>query len=63
MLSAIALTIGRLVPINNDVAQWDLQSLPQDWKTKRALWDKRHNVRIGMLLSSLAALAFRAARQ
>ncbi len=63
LLASLALTILRLVPINSDVADWDLSALPADWKAKRALWDKRHGVRVGILLLSLAALAYGATRR
>lgn len=63
MLASLVFTILRLVPINSRVASWDLAMLPPDWKTDRALWDHRHAVRIGILLSSLAALAFGTTRK
>lgn len=44
-----------LVPINNRVAAWDLNSLPGDWKTDRRRWDQYHSIRIVILM--LASIA------
>lgn len=63
MLASLVFTILRLVPINSRVASWDLAMLPPDWKADRALWDRRHAGRIGLLCASLAALAFGATRK
>ncbi len=63
LLMSLVLTILRLVPINSRVANWDLSKLPPDWKADRARWDKGHAVRVGILLSSLAAPAYGSARK
>jgi len=47
-----------LVPINNRVAAWDLNALPDDWKSDRRRWDEYHSIRIVILvLASLAIVA------
>ena len=47
-----------LVPINNRIAAWDLNALPDNWKDDRAQWDRYHYVRIAILmLASVAILA------
>jgi hypothetical protein len=44
------------VPINNRIAKWDPEDLPNDWRELRRRWDKLHYVRIVLLLSALACL-------
>src|SRR5271165_5818489 len=40
------------VPINNRVGQWDLNHLPQDWKSDRRRWDMLHAIRIAILFAA-----------
>jgi uncharacterized membrane protein len=44
------------VPINNRIAKWNPEVLPNDWRELRRRWDKFHYVRIVLLLSALACL-------
>jgi uncharacterized membrane protein len=44
------------VPINNRIAAWDPEDLPNDWRELRRRWDKFHSVRIVLLLSALGCL-------
>jgi uncharacterized membrane protein len=44
------------VPINNRIAKWDPEDLPNDWRELRRRWDKFHHVRIVLLLIALACL-------
>lgn len=44
------------VPINNQIAAWNPEELPKDWRQLRTRWDKFHYVRIVFLLSALACL-------
>lgn len=46
------------VPINNKIANWNPNDLPDDWRELRKRWDKYHFVRIILLLIALAALIF-----
>jgi hypothetical protein len=46
-----------LVPINDRVAAWDLNALPEDWKTDRRRWDRYHSIRIAMLLLASVGIA------
>ena len=45
-----------LVPINNRVAAWDLDSLPGDWKSDRSRWDQYHCIRIVILVLASVAI-------
>jgi hypothetical protein len=44
------------VPINNRIAQWTPQSLPDDWKIQEQRWDAYHLVRTCGLIVAFAAL-------
>ena len=56
MAVSIIFTVALLVPINNRVAAWSLESLPANWKTERARWDALHAMRIAILLFAFIAL-------
>lgn len=62
MVTALVLTLTLLVPINNRIANLNLNALSDNWKVDRALWDKFHALRVVLLLLSLAALALGAVR-
>ena len=44
------------VPINNRIARWDLNQLPQDWMSMRRRWDLYHQVRVFFLVIALVLL-------
>ena len=44
------------VPLNNRIAAWNPEDLPNDWRDLRRRWDKFHYVRIVLLLSALVCL-------
>ena len=52
----IGYTIFGLVPINNRVSEWNLNELPSNWREQRQLWDRRHRVRIVLLVAALILL-------
>lgn len=56
--AASAFSIILEVPINNEVAGWNLAALPANWRERRATWDRQHVVRVGMLLVAFVCLAF-----
>ncbi len=65
-LAAIALTIQILavvfsligpVPINNRIAKWTPESLPDDWKEQEYRWDLYHWLRTSGLIVAFAILA------
>ncbi|MEH2391784.1 MAG: DUF1772 domain-containing protein [Nostoc sp.] len=49
-LLSIICTIVALAPINDEVAKWNLENLPKNWKERRRLWDNRHAIRVIALL-------------
>jgi len=44
------------VPINNQIARWQPDSLPPNWKELRRRWDALHAIRVGFLLVALVLL-------
>ncbi|WP_346290147.1 DUF1772 domain-containing protein [Sphaerothrix gracilis] len=54
--SLILFSIVRLVPINNQIGQLRLESLPDDWKNLRRRWDRLHAIRVGFLVIALICL-------
>lgn len=49
----IVYTVLMLVPINNQVARWQVESLPANWRELRRRWDALHAVRVGALVVAL----------
>ncbi len=54
--SMIIYTVLLAVPINNQIARWQLNSLPADWRELRRRWDALHAIRVGFLLVALILL-------
>ncbi|MEB3233205.1 MAG: DUF1772 domain-containing protein [Leptolyngbyaceae bacterium] len=52
----ILFTIIQLVPINNQIGQLRLESLPNDWKDLRQQWDQLHAIRVSVLAIALICL-------
>ena len=44
------------VPINNQVARWQPDSLPTNWRELRRRWDTLHAIRVGFLIAALILL-------
>jgi hypothetical protein len=44
------------VPINNQVARWQPDSLPSNWRELRRRWDTLHAIRVGFLFVALILL-------
>jgi uncharacterized membrane protein len=44
------------VPINNQVARWQPDSLPGNWRELRNRWDTLHAIRVGFLVVALVLL-------
>ena len=49
----IVYTIAGEVPINNRIAAWQLDRLPENWRQERNRWDQLHRLRVGLLLIAL----------
>ncbi len=52
----IIYTVLLPVPINNQIARWQPEALPADWRELRRRWDTLHAVRVGVLLLALVLL-------
>jgi uncharacterized membrane protein len=44
------------VPINNQVARWQPDSLPPNWRELRSRWDTLHAIRVVILVAALVLL-------
>ena len=44
------------VPINNQIARWQADSLPANWRELRRQWDTLHAIRVGFLVIALILL-------
>ena len=55
-ICAVLFTLVAPVPINNRIARWTPQSLPNDWRPQEHRWDVYHWVRTGALLVAFALL-------
>jgi uncharacterized membrane protein len=54
--SMIVYTVLLPVPINNQIARWQPDSLPANWRELRRRWDTLHAIRVGFLLVALILL-------
>ncbi len=55
-VAATAITLIVNVPIDNQIKQWTVQTLPSDWATIRDRWEFYHTLRTFVSLSSLALI-------
>jgi len=53
---AVLFSLAGPVPINNRIAKWTPESLPDDWKAQEHRWDLYHWVRTGGLIVAFALL-------
>jgi uncharacterized membrane protein len=53
---ATAITLMVNVPIDNQIKQWTVQTLPSDWQTIRDRWEFYHTLRTFVSLGSLALI-------
>ena len=53
---AVLFSLVAPVPINNRIARWTPQSLPNDWRPQEHRWDVYHWVRTGALVVAFALL-------
>lgn len=53
---AVLFSLVAPVPINNRIATWTPQSLPNDWKPQEHRWDLYHWLRTGGLMVAFAVL-------
>jgi len=53
VVGAIVFTLLGPVPINNRIASWDLNQLPDNWESEIWRWDVLHFIRVVMLMIAL----------
>jgi uncharacterized membrane protein len=52
----IVYTVLLPVPINNQIARWQPDSLPSNWRELRRRWDLLHVIRVAFLVAALILL-------
>jgi uncharacterized membrane protein len=55
---AVAFSLVGPVPINNRIAKWTPESLPEDWRAQEHRWDQYHWLRTCLLIVAFAMLVF-----
>lgn len=55
---AVLFSLVGPVPINNRIAKWTPESLPNDWKAQEHRWDQYHSFRTAGLVVAFALLIF-----
>jgi len=55
-VAAVVFSLIGPVPINNRIAKWTPESLPNDWRNQEHRWDLYHGVRTVALLIAFALL-------
>ncbi|HEY1901824.1 MAG TPA: DUF1772 domain-containing protein [Terracidiphilus sp.] len=53
---AVLFSLAGPVPINNRIAKWTPESLPEDWRTQENRWDLFHWIRTVGLIAGFAIL-------
>ena len=53
---AVVFSLVGLVPINNRIAKWTTESLPEDWQAQEDRWDQYHWWRTCGLIAAFAIL-------
>ena len=55
-LLAIVYTLILPAPLNSRIGQWQMQSLPAEWKAQGLRWDRYHAVRMVVIVAALVCL-------
>ena len=55
-IAALIITLAIEVPIDNQIKQWTVSSLPADWKQIRDRWEAFHSMRTFASVAGLALL-------
>lgn len=53
---AVLFSLAGPVPINNRIAKWTLESVPNDWEKQEHRWDVYHWLRTCVLIAAFALL-------
>ena len=59
-VGAIVFSLVGLVPINNRIAKWTPESVPNDWKAQERRWDVYHAWRTNLLIGAFILLCWSA---
>ncbi len=57
MMGALGFTGAKIVPINNKIDTWSVQSPPSDWQKTRDLWHRNHRIRTGLAVTAFVLLS------
>jgi uncharacterized membrane protein len=55
-ISAVIFSLVGPVPINNRIAKWTTENLPEDWRVQEHRWDQYHGLRTCGLILAFAIL-------
>lgn len=56
LIVSVLMSILLLVPINNRVKTWTIDSRPADWKDQLRRWDRWHHARVAVIIAAFACL-------
>ena len=62
-ISAVVFSLVGPVPINNRIAKWTTESLPEDWRAQEHRWDQYHWLRTCGLIVGFAILVLSVGRE
>ncbi len=56
MVAALVITLAVEVPIDNRIETWTAATLPGDWRSIRARWERFHTIRTFLSIAAVAAV-------
>ena len=60
MVLALVLTLAVEVPIDNQIQDWTAATLPADWRSIQARWERFHTIRTFMSIAAVVAVTISA---
>ena len=61
MVAALVITLAVEVPIDNQIQDWTLATLPGDWRSIQSRWELWHTIRSFLAIAAVAAATISAA--
>jgi hypothetical protein len=61
MVAALAITLAVEVPIDNQIQDWTLATLPGDWRSIQSRWELWHTIRSFLAIAAVVAATISAA--
>jgi len=58
IVTVLLITLIILVPIDNEIREWTVETIPADWMEKRHTWNLFHSARTFLSLASFACFSF-----